>query len=186
MSVARISRRIETEVSPWVRLVTKQVEETPGSSQTYHCLALADYVAVVARLPDGRLPIVKQFRPAVERDTWELPAGLLEPTENARAAATRELLEETGYMSRSVIELGTLLPDTGRLENRIHLFAIEAAEPQADFVPEPGVSVALVSPAELRAMILDGQFNHQLHVGALALAELKGFHTGVFDESKAR
>ena len=76
--------------------------------------------------------------------------------------------------------LGTFLPDTGRLENRIRIFGIEAAPPAADFVPEAGISVALVSPSELNAMILRGEFNHMLHVGALAVAELRGFRTGVF------
>lgn len=163
-----------------MRLVAKELAVAPGSTETYHCLAQADYVSIVARLPDGRLPIVRQFRPAVESETWELPAGLLEPNEAPEHAARRELMEETGAAPIDVHLLGALYPDTGRLENRIHIVAVEAALPSADFMPEPGMSVALVLPSELRAMILAGSFCHQLHVGALALAELKGFRTGVF------
>ena len=181
MSGARIIKRTETRISPWVRVVAKEVLTAPSlTSETYHCLALADYVAIVARLPDGRLPIVRQFRPAVDCQPWELPAGLVERDEPADHAAKRELLEETGATALTVVDLGTFLPDTGRLENRIRVFGVEAAPPAPDFVPEPGMSVALASPSQLRAMIHAGEFDHMLHVGALAAAELKGFRTGVF------
>jgi ADP-ribose pyrophosphatase len=181
MRVPRIIKRTETRVSPWVGLVAKEVLVAPSlPSETYHSLALADYVAIVARLPDGRLPIVRQFRPAVDCEPWELPAGLLEPNERAEHAAGRELLEETGAVPLNVFDLGTYLPDTGRLENRIRIFGIEAAPPASDFLPEPGMSVALVPPSQLGAMIRAGEFNHMLHVGALAIAELRGFRTGVF------
>jgi len=180
MSAPRIIKRTETRVSPWVRLVAKEVLVPPSAtSQTYHSLAQADYVSIVARLPDGRLPIVRQFRPAVDAETWELPAGLLEPNERAEDAAGRELVEETGAVPLRVVDLGTFLPDTGRLENRIRIFGIEAAPPPADFVAEPGMSVALVTPAALAEMIRAGEFGHLLHVGALAVAEARGFRTGV-------
>ena len=47
----------------------------------------------------------------------------------------------------------------------------------ADFKPEPGLTVKLVSPAEIVRMIKTGLFVAQLHVGALLLAELNGFLT---------
>ncbi len=42
------------------------------------------------------------------------------------------------------------------------------------------MSVALVSPSRLGEMIRTGEFNHMLHLGALAVAESRGFRTGVF------
>ncbi len=110
MSAPRIIKRTETRVSPWVRLVANEVLVSSSASETYHSLAQADYVAIVARLPDGRLPVVRQFRPAVASETWELPSGLLEPDEGPEAAARRELLEETGTVSLSVLDLGTFFP----------------------------------------------------------------------------
>ncbi len=43
------------------------------------------------------------------------------------------------------------------------------------FQPEPGISVKLVSPAEIVRLIRSGVFVSQLHIGALMLAELNGF-----------
>lgn len=181
MKQPRVVNRNETRVSPWVRLVAKEVvTAAEPEPQVYHCIAQADYVTIVARLADGRLPIVRQFRAAVEHETWELPAGLLEADEDAVAAAARELLEETGARAVRSTHLGTQYPDTGRLENRMHVIAIEAEDPAASFTPEPGMSVSLVTPTKLRDMILADEFKHHLHIGALAFAELKGFRTGVF------
>jgi hypothetical protein len=60
-----------------------------------------DYIAIVAALPDGRLPIVRQYRPALESFTWELPAGLVESGEDAAACCRRELMEENPWFLRN-------------------------------------------------------------------------------------
>jgi len=166
------SRRITT-VSPWVALVERDVEFAPGGAvETYHALEVADYVSVVAVTPDRRLPIVRQYRPALESFTWELPAGLVDPGEDPAAACRRELLEETGLVSRSVKLLGVASPDTGRLSNRIHSFFVETGEPAAGFQPEPGLTVRLVSRAELANLIATGEFISHVHLGALMLAHM--------------
>jgi ADP-ribose pyrophosphatase len=64
---------------------------------------------------------------------------------------------------------------TGRLSNRIHSFFVETGERVAGFTEEPGVAVALKTPAELAAMIKADDFVQQLHLGTLTLAGLKGF-----------
>jgi len=180
-AMPRIVSRRETQISPWVRLVEKTVELEPNLPlEQYHCLAQADYVTIVARTRSGLVPIVSQFRPAVGCHTWELPAGLLDADEDPETCCRRELREEAGVEATRVQLLGSAFPDTGRLENRIHVFAVETTDPDPGFIPEPGLTVELVSPAELRTRILDGTFNHQLHIGALAMAELHGFHVGLF------
>jgi hypothetical protein len=87
----------------------------------------------------------------------------------------RELLEETGHPARAVHALGATAACTGRLSNSIHSFFVEAGERAAGFVPEPGLTVALLTPAELVQMIRKGEFVQQSHIGALLLAELRGF-----------
>ena len=130
-------------------------------------------MAVVALTPDGLIPIVRQFRPAVEDFTWELPAGLVDAGEEPAAACTRELLEETGFPARSVTPLGTTFPCTGRLGNRIHSFFVETGAQVQNFVPESGLAVHAVQPAELTRMIAAGEFVSQLHLGVLLLAQLR-------------
>jgi ADP-ribose pyrophosphatase len=169
----KIRSRRTTQVSPWVALIEREVEFTPDSApQTYHAIGQADYIAIVAVTPDGMIPIVRQFRPALESFSWELPAGLVDAGEDPADACRRELLEETGFPARAVTALGAGAPCTGRLSNRIHSFFVQTGERVAGFVPEPGMTVEQVAPAELARRILTGEFISQLHLGALLLAQL--------------
>jgi ADP-ribose pyrophosphatase len=174
----RIRARSMTTLSPWVSIVAREVEFERGAPrELYHAVEQADYISIVALTEGGKIPIVRQYRPALETFTWELPAGLVDPGEAPAETCRRELLEETGLTTRAIHRLGTHAPCTGRLNNRVHTFFIEAGERIADFKPEPGLTVKLVSPAEIVRMIKSGLFVAQLHVGALLLAELNGFLT---------
>jgi 8-oxo-dGTP pyrophosphatase MutT (NUDIX family) len=174
----KIRSRNVTTISNWVKLIAREVEFAPGEPlQTYHAVGQQDYLAILARTPDGRIPIVRQYRPALEAFTWELPAGLLDPGEDPAAGCARELLEETGYPARAVHALGAAAACSGRLSNRVHSYFVETGDRVAGFVAEPGLTVALKSPAELAAMIKSGEFVQQLHLGALMLAELRSLLT---------
>lgn len=172
----KIHARRTTTVSPWMDVIAREVEFAAGAElQTYHAVGQRDYLAIVALTPERRIPIVRQYRPAVEAFTWELPAGLLEPGEVAGEACRRELAEETGLTARDVRPLGIAAACTGRLSNRVHSFFVAAGPPAADFRPEAGMTVALKTQAELVAMIKSGEFVQQLHLGALLLAEICGY-----------
>ena len=176
MKWPRIRSRRTTAVSPWMSIVAREVEFSRHQPpQTYHAVEQADYVAIVALTASGKIPIVRQYRPAIEGFSWELPAGLVDPGESALDCCRRELLEETGWTASAIYVLGDTFPCTGRLNNRIHSFFVEAGARVRKFKMEPGVTVKQVSPAEIAQLIGSGQFVSQLHIGALLLAELHGF-----------
>jgi ADP-ribose pyrophosphatase len=172
----KIRARRTTTISPWMDVIARDVEFTPGAPvQTYHAVGQQDYLAIVAMTPDRKIPLVRQYRPALEAHTWELPAGLLEQGEDPAQASARELLEETGYTARSIHALGSAAACSGRLSNRVHSYFIETGERVPGFKPEAGIETALKSPADVVAMIGNGEFVQQLHLGALMLAHLNGF-----------
>jgi ADP-ribose pyrophosphatase len=169
-----VSKKIE-QLSPWVKLETKQVRMGGQNDlQVYHSIGQADYISILAVTEDGRIPIVRQFRPAVEVYTWELPAGLVEEGEAPSDTCRRELLEETGLIAKDVVPLGVWFPDTGRLGNRLHAFFVHASNPDPKFIPESGMSLEFTTSAKLKDSIRAGEFQHLLHVSLLALAELHG------------
>jgi ADP-ribose pyrophosphatase len=171
----KVKSRETITISPWVDIIARAVEFSPGATEVYHAVKQQDYLAIVARTPSGHFPIVRQYRPALEDFTWELPAGLAESGEDLARGCRRELLEETGYVTRAIYPLGAAAPCSGRLSNRIHSFFVETAERISDFVPEPGITVKLVTASELVSLIKSGEFVSQLHLGALLLAQLRSF-----------
>ena len=54
-------------------------------------------VVILPVFEDGRILLIRQFRHAVGRFIYEIPAGTREPKEPLLACAKRELIEETGY-----------------------------------------------------------------------------------------
>jgi ADP-ribose pyrophosphatase len=167
------SKRIP--VSPWLEVIARDVQLFPESAiETYYAIAQQHYLVGVAVTPEGRILLVRQYRPAIERFSLELPAGLLEKNEEPADAMTRELLEETGYSTRSIVLIGKTATCSSRIDNATYSFFIEAGERVQHFVEEPGVAVSSASPAELRASILSGEFAEQTHLGVITLATCKG------------
>jgi ADP-ribose pyrophosphatase len=165
----RISEKVSV-LSPWVKVVERQIDFGGGRVEIYHALDQADYVAILAVTPSREILIVRQYRPALDRFTWELPAGMVEPGEAPESTCVRELFEETGLKAVRTHTLGVLAADSARLCNRIHSFLVEA-EPVSSAPAE--LEVRYVSYDELRALILADRFDLQYHVGVLALALLR-------------
>jgi len=137
-------------------------------------LDVADYVSIVARTPAGRILVVRQYRPVVDRETIELPSGHIDSGELPEDAACRELLEETGMVAKKMVPLGVLVPDVGRLTNRMWCyFATDVTPAAGEIDREDGVDVIELSEQEVLAMATDGRMDHALNLAALFLAVTK-------------
>lgn len=172
----KITSRRTIDVSPWMKIIEREVVfNAERKPELYHAVGQQDYIAIVAMTPEGLIPIVRQYRPAVEGFTWELPAGMTDPGEAPAETCRRELLEETALPARAVHPLGAFAPCTARLSNRVHSFFVETGPRQPDHPGETGIEVKLVSPADLAELIRSGAFTLQLHIAALMLAGMHGF-----------
>lgn len=156
--------------TPWFDVIAKSAGSDP---EPFYYLDLPDYVSVVATTPKGEVLLVRQYRPATGGYTIELPSGHVEAGESPEDAARRELLEETGHRAGTVEFLGCLLPDTGRLGNRLWAFAAVNAEPVSE-AREAGLTVVSCTPGELKAHIAESRFDHALHLAVLGLCALRG------------
>ncbi len=168
-------------LSRWVTLVERSVSDGRETA-VYHSLDQGDYISVLALNERREAILVRQYRPAVDRVTLELPGGLLEDGEDPTACAARELFEETGHRPRGdLVALGDLCPDTGRLENRLKAYFAAAARPDPGWRPEPGVEALAVPLPRLGALVASGAFDHALHISILGLAMLAGLLPELLD-----
>ena len=161
-------------LSPWVTLSSRSILMPDGKLEIFHSIEQADYVSVLAVSSDGEIPLVSQYRPAVQRKTIELPGGLNDVSELPEEAAVRELYEETGFRANSKpLLLGTLMPDSGRLENLLWCYFVTATQ-DPSWIPEVNLDRIIYTRDELHSNILNGTFDHALHVALIGLALMRG------------
>lgn len=79
-------------------------------------------VCVAAITPNNTLLFVKQYRFGVEKPLLEFPAGLIEPNEDPKVTALRELEEETGYLANHIESVGSYYLSPGYSSEIIHLY----------------------------------------------------------------
>ena len=78
--------------------------------------------AVVPMKDDRTVIMVRQYRHAVGRFIYEIPAGKLHPGEDPRACAAREVEEETGYKVGRLEPILSFLTTPGFTNEIIHIF----------------------------------------------------------------
>ena len=71
---------------------------------------------------DPQVLMIRQYRYAAEGYLLEIPAGRLDPGEDPRDCALRELKEETGCSAAKVDHLFTMYTTPGFTDEKIHLF----------------------------------------------------------------
>ncbi len=86
---------------------------------------------------DPWIVIERQYRHAANQYLWEVPAGKLDPGEDALSGAQRELAEETGYHARKWKELVEYYASPGFLGESMKVFTAEGlvageAHPEED------------------------------------------------------
>ena len=129
-----------------------------------------DWVNVIALTPEDDVVLLRQYRIGIEKVCLEIPGGMVDPGEDARAAAERELAEETGYTSTRWKHLGTVSPNPAIQNNYLHSYlALDArrtADPHLD-----GSEVLSVHTRPLREMtelLRRGEIEHALVITAFA------------------
>jgi len=130
-----------------------------------HEVAIVRHPPSVVLIPledDGRVVVIKQYRAPIDRETWEFPAGSLDPDESAEAAARRECEEEIGRVPQRVERLATLFPTPGYCDEQMIFFRLsDLRQPPADSPHKPDededIEARSVTVDEARTMVARGE-----------------------------
>lgn len=135
-----------------------------------------NWANVLALTKNNEVVLVKQYRHGVQESLLELPGGIIEDDEDPLDGARRELMEETGYLAKDIVEVGRIYPNPAIQHNTLFCYVATDVEPlgQQHFDETEEIEVHLVPLEELIEMTRRGEFRHALHVAVLfqALAHL--------------
>ena len=108
---------------------------------------------------DPQVLMIRQYRYAADGYLYEIPAGRLNPGENPRDCAARELIEETGFAANRLEKIAKCYAIPGSGDEVMHFyFAFDLQERQQSLdVGEVISEVRVFSLAEIEAMIDCGQ-----------------------------
>jgi ADP-ribose pyrophosphatase len=124
-------------------------------------------VGIVPVGDDGRVLLVRQWRHPVQKLLWEIPAGAIEPGEDAPAAATRELREETGYAAGDIERLYRYHPTIGSSSQTFNLFVGQSLTRVGDYDPKEILAIRWFTRADVETLIDDGEMVDGMSVTAL-------------------
>ena len=138
--------------TPWF-----QIEEsvTSGAGEApYYRMTGPDGIICLPFTPNGEMLLIRQFRPSLERETLEIPAGSIDRGEVPVEAASREILEETGYRCAILLPLGAGRLYLNRCTQAEHMFLGLDAEPVVNARPENGITTIVMPRNTFHQMVL--------------------------------
>jgi ADP-ribose pyrophosphatase len=157
----------------WCKVRQDEIELPNGEIIDDYFVSIKPDVALILPITSSReIIFVRQYRHAVGEFFLELPAGSFDSTkESAKAAAVRELAEETGYVSQEIRKIATLYDKPSKDTNQIHLFlaenVIQAGEQQLDITEE--IEVVLIPVESVLDKIIQGEISVAGTMAALFL-----------------
>ena len=155
--------------------------------EPFYSYSRRDYVVIVASDAAGKYLCVRQFRQGIKEVTTEFPAGGIERTdgreygvgrgsstsENALEAAKRELLEETGYVSKDWTHLLTVPANATISDNYVYIFMAEnCCKSGGQNLDETEfLNIRKYSADQIGEMIDKGNFQQAVHIMAWLLMQ---------------
>ena len=132
-------------------------------------------VAVAAVNDAGEIAMVHQYRHAVKRRLWELPAGLLDvKDESGLAGAQRELVEEAGLKAAQWSVLADIVTSPGFCEETARVYLAqdltEVERPEAFGDEEADMDFAWIKLDAAVAKVLAGEINNSIAVTGIFAA----------------
>jgi len=114
-------------------IYNQEVRFPDGQRSEFDYLSEDEAVVVLPLTASGDVVVIHQWRQAVERVNCSLPAGSIEDEdEDPKAAARRELAEETGFEAGEIEHLTSVEPANGLSDSLFHYFVARDCEPTAE------------------------------------------------------
>jgi ADP-ribose pyrophosphatase len=132
-------------------------------------------VAIAAMPTEDSVLLVRQYRHPAGGELWELPAGSIDPGENAEKAARRECHEELGMIAGAAERLGEAWPLPGYCTEYMTFFRLTdlrapaAGDAEAHQDEDEEIQAQVFTLEQVRQMVRSGEIKDLKTAAVLAL-----------------
>jgi ADP-ribose pyrophosphatase len=171
------ARVIESRTAYDGRIFKALVEEVQlphrDTPSTVEVVDHAGSVVIAAMPTPDSVLLVRQYRHPAKGWLWELPAGSIDPGEEAADAARRECHEELGVIAVEVERVGEMWPLPGYCTEYMTFFRATGIRPPAEGDPaahkdeDEDIEAQAFTLAQVRQMVLDGEIRDLKTAAAL-------------------
>lgn len=155
---------------PWLTARRDAVQLPNGEvNDEFYVLEYPDWINVIAITEEGHFVFVRQYRYALDLDSIELCAGVIEQGETSEEGARRELLEETGFGGGEWTEIMTIGQNPSTCSNWTHCFLATGVEKlqEQHLDRTEDIDVMLLTRDEVLEMMRSGQLKQALMLAPL-------------------
>lgn len=138
----------------------REVVEHPGGA------------VVLGLLEDQKIILIKQYRYPINEFIYELPAGKLDPGEDPKECAIRELEEETGFKPEKIELLSYIYTTPGFCNEKLYIYLAEKLQKVRQNLEEGElISVEFRTIDEAVEMIIKGEIVDAKSIAGIMIAE---------------
>jgi len=156
-------------------VVVESITTPKGGKMDVEVVRHPGSVVLIPLAASNEVILVRQYRHAIGRSAWELPAGTLKPNEEPKTAAARECHEEIGLLPGHLEELGAYFPTPGYCDEEMTFYkatGLREAGPddeEAHQDEDEDIQKQAFSLDRIRSMIRSGEIIDMKTVAGVAL-----------------
>ena len=151
-----------------IRLRLDTIKKSDNKVTTREIIEHDEVIAAVPIDEEDNILLVRQFRRPTGKDLLEIPAGGIDTGENAEAAVTREMQEETGYLPRKIERLCGFYSTPGFCTEYLHIFLatdLEASQLYAE--DTEAIELVRVPVSDILNLIASGKIEDAKSIAGL-------------------
>jgi ADP-ribose pyrophosphatase len=125
----RVEAEREIHQARIIRLVARDLVLPNGRRTTFTIVEHPGAVAIVPVHRNGDVILLRQFRPSIGEEIFEIPAGTIEKGESPLATAKREIIEETGFKAKQWAKIAEFYTAPGFCTELMHVYVARGLSP---------------------------------------------------------